>query len=85
MWPGNYQESKRLHRRRNLGANHLRGKAQGIGRSLRLSLARVNGTDVTFGHASFGDMVASSELGLGLTTTYGQRPALGGVANSACP
>jgi|SRR6516162_3773985 hypothetical protein len=27
-----------------------RGKAQGVGRSLRLSLARVNGTDVACGH-----------------------------------
>ena len=63
-----------------------RGKAQGIAASLRSIPVRVNGTDVTFGHASFGDMVASSELGLELTTTYGQRPAPGGgVANGACP
>ena len=32
----------------------LRGKAQGIGRSLRLSLAGVNGTQVTLGHVPLG-------------------------------
>jgi hypothetical protein len=32
-----------------------RGKAQGIAASLRSIPVRVNGTDVTFGHASFGE------------------------------
>ena len=59
-----------------------RGKAQGIAASLRLSLARVNGTDVTLGHASFGDMVASSELGLTTPTDSVHRH---GVGNRACP
>jgi len=49
---------------------------------LRLSLARVNGTDVTLGHASFGDMVASSELGLTTPTDSVHRH---GVGNRACP
>jgi hypothetical protein len=55
----------------------LCGNGYRVARSLRPKLKNVNGTDVTFGHASFVDMVgASSELGL--TTTYGQRLARGG-------
>ena len=61
------------------GESTSRGKAQRIGRSLRLSLAGVNGTDVASGHVSFGDMFFEART---YDPTYGQRLTVFDTSNT---